>query len=258
MKKDTLASAVDALRTTINALRTDPPKRTEHVDQRLDRMLGMMPLFPDQFLYVVNYSEGKVAYTRGFEEVLGYAGDEVDVEFLYGIWHPDDAPIVARLTQAVIQAMAGLRRPLDPFELTLTVDYRVRKANGQYIKVLRQTAVFDVDEISGKVISTFSLCKDISTIKSSNRIGWQVRGLRSGEVDLRGLVDQLPKLQYRPSEREMDVIRKMAEGKGSKQIASELGISLHTVNTHRKNLLERMGVMNGAAVVNSVIEMGWL
>ena len=99
--------------------------------------------------------------------------------------------------------MAGLRRPLDPFELTLTVDYRVRKANGQYIKVLRQTAVFDVDEESGKVISTFSLCKDISTIKSSNRIGWQVRGLRSGEVDLRVLVDQLPKLQYRPSEREI-------------------------------------------------------
>ncbi|MBP7513405.1 MAG: hypothetical protein KA791_02585 [Flavobacteriales bacterium] len=249
---------VAALRDTIAALRTDPPKRVKYLGKRLKEILGLMPLFPDQFIYVYNYSEGRMLYARGFPEVLGYKNEEVDIELLYRIFHPDDAPIVARINTAVIEAMTRIRRPLDPFELCLTVDYRVRKANGQYIKVLRQTAVFDSDPETGEVISTFSLCKDISTIKSSNSIGWQVKGRGADLLDLNALEDLMPKLQYRPTMREMEVIRKLAEGKSSKRIAHELHLSEHTVAAHRRNLLKRTGLKNTAELVGHVKEAGWL
>lgn len=249
---------VAALRETIAGLRTYPPKRVKYLGRRLKEILGLMPLFPDQFIYVFNYSEGRMLYTRGFPEVLGYTNEEVDIDLLYRILHPDDAPIVARINKCVIEAMTALRRPLDPFELCLTMDYRVRKENGQYVKILRQTAVFDTDEETGEVISTYSLCKDISTIKSSNSIGWQVKGRNLDKLDLSALDDLVPKLQYRPTMREMEVIRKLAAGKSSKRIAEELHLSEHTVAAHRRNLLKRMGLKNTAELVSHVKEAGWL
>ena len=99
-------------------------------------------------------------------------------------------------------------------EMSLSVDHRMRKANGSYVKILRQTAVFEVDKISGKIHSTFSLCKDISTIKSSATIGWQVTGFDM--VTFEAPEHESGRVHYRPTPREMDVVRKLAEGKSSK------------------------------------------
>lgn len=253
-----LDPAVLSLRATILGLRGDPPVPSNGLTEQLDKMIGMMPHFPDHFLYVFNYSEGRIVYQQGFDEVLGYDASEVDIELLYRIFHPEDAPIVARLNENVIRAMSQIRNPESLFSLTLTVDYRMQKKNGRYIKVLRQTAVFEVDKPSGKVISTFSLCKDISAIKTSNSIGWQIRGLDTGKIDLTSLAEYMSRLQYRPSTREMDILRELAKGSSSKQISEILGISVFTVNTHRRNLLVRTASKNAADLVRYAIEQDWV
>jgi DNA-binding NarL/FixJ family response regulator len=73
-----------------------------------------------------------------------------------------------------------------------------------------------------------------------------------------GLAATMAKLEYRPTPREMDVIRAIAQGRKSREIAQELGLCLHTVNTHRRNVIERTGSGNAAAVVRMAIERGWL
>lgn len=217
-----------------------------------------MPLFPDQFIYVYNYKEGRMTFTRGFAEVLGYADAEVDIELLYRIFHPEDAPIVARLNEVLIRTMTQLPVPVQPFDLCVTVDYRMRKANGDYIKVLRQTAIDAIDAETGQAVSTVSICKDISTIKTSIKVGWQVRGSGSDQVDVDLLRPHMPALQYRPTMREMEVVRKLAQGKSSKIIADELHLSEHTVAAHRRNLLKRTGLKNTTELVSMVKEAGWL
>lgn len=214
----------------------------------------MLPLFPGQFLYIVNYTSGTIEHAEGFQRVLGYPDDHVDVPLIYNIWHPDDAPLLARITELTSHNITGLLPPLRPFEVTLTLDYRVRKANGEYIKVQRQTTVFHVDERHDRTVSTFSLCRDISSLKVGDRVGWQWEGRGAGPVIFPDIADQL---DYRPTAREMDVVRKMAAGKPSKLIANELGISLHTVNTHRSNLLERTGSKNAAELIRLCMERGW-
>jgi two-component system response regulator DctR len=47
------------------------------------------------------------------------------------------------------------------------------------------------------------------------------------------------------------------DGKGSKEIATEMGITFFTVNTHRRNLLERTGSKNTAELVNRGMAHGW-
>lgn len=51
------------------------------------------------------------------------------------------------------------------------------------------------------------------------------------------------------TERENEIIKLIAEGFTNEQIAEMLFISKHTVNTHRKNILAKLGVKNTAGIV---------
>jgi DNA-binding NarL/FixJ family response regulator len=51
------------------------------------------------------------------------------------------------------------------------------------------------------------------------------------------------------SEREVQIIKMIADGLTNAQIAEELFLSNHTVNTHRKNILAKLGVKNTAGIV---------
>lgn len=51
------------------------------------------------------------------------------------------------------------------------------------------------------------------------------------------------------SDREQQVIKLIAEGYTNGKIAEKLFLSPHTVNTHRKNIMQKLGVNNTAAIV---------
>ncbi len=51
------------------------------------------------------------------------------------------------------------------------------------------------------------------------------------------------------SDREMEVVKLISEGYTNSQIAVVLHISNHTVNTHRKNIMRKIGVGNTAGIV---------
>jgi len=51
------------------------------------------------------------------------------------------------------------------------------------------------------------------------------------------------------SERENEIIVLIAEGNTNEQIAEQLFLSKHTVNTHRKNIMAKLGVKNTAGIV---------
>ena len=51
------------------------------------------------------------------------------------------------------------------------------------------------------------------------------------------------------SERENEIITLIAEGLTNAQIAEQLFLSNHTINTHRKNIMGKLGVKNTAGIV---------
>lgn len=51
------------------------------------------------------------------------------------------------------------------------------------------------------------------------------------------------------SDREQEIITLIAEGYTNAKIAEKLFLSPHTVNTHRKNIMQKLGVNNTAAIV---------
>lgn len=51
------------------------------------------------------------------------------------------------------------------------------------------------------------------------------------------------------SEREIEIVVLIAEGLTNQQIAEQLFLSNHTINTHRKNIMSKLGVKNTAGIV---------
>jgi putative nucleotidyltransferase with HDIG domain len=75
----------------------------------------------------------------------------------------------------------------------------------------------------------------------------------SGESNGRRHVDPCPL-----SKRELDVLRKLAEGKVYKQIAGELELSTSTVRTHLHNTYAKLGAADRAQAVLTATARGWL
>ena len=61
-----------------------------------------------------------------------------------------------------------------------------------------------------------------------------------------------------PSNRELSVIKLIAQGYASKQIAQELSISFNTVETHRKNLLKRYAIKTSAELIYLATSKKWI
>ncbi|MBK9108642.1 MAG: helix-turn-helix transcriptional regulator [Saprospiraceae bacterium] len=58
------------------------------------------------------------------------------------------------------------------------------------------------------------------------------------------------------SVRELEISKLVVSGKSSKQIASILNLSVHTVNTHRRNIINRVGAKNLAEVLYKLVKIG--
>ncbi len=56
--------------------------------------------------------------------------------------------------------------------------------------------------------------------------------------------------------REKEVLRRIAEGKANKNIAAALKISIRTVETHRSNLIQKLGLKTPASLVKYAISKG--
>ncbi|MBK7426800.1 MAG: response regulator transcription factor [Saprospiraceae bacterium] len=89
------------------------------------------------------------------------------------------------------------------------------------------------DEVQEKVIGAL-IDKDQRNIKATNNAD-------SGDV---------------LTAREKDVLVLLAKGLTSKKISEELYVSTHTVDTHRKNILSKLGVSNSAELVQYALRNG--
>lgn len=58
--------------------------------------------------------------------------------------------------------------------------------------------------------------------------------------------------------REQTVLLQLAQGKSNKQVASELNISVRTVETHRKNIKRKLGISSTAGLTRYALEHGVL
>ena len=57
---------------------------------------------------------------------------------------------------------------------------------------------------------------------------------------------------------EIEIVKLIASGYTTKEIAGQRNVSFHTVNTHRKNIFRKLGVNNASELIMQAIKSGWI
>lgn len=75
-----------------------------------------------------------------------------------------------------------------------------------------------------------------------------------------GALVQSPGSRARPdaTEREVDVLRRIARGFSNREISAALGVSVKTVESYKARAMEKLGLSSRVDIVQLAVERGWL
>lgn len=205
----------------------------------------------NQFFYLFNLKDSANFYVSpNIQRVLGYSPAEVNLVKIYNLIHPDDFEQVLDLTRRMIEI--GYKRiPPKPLHDVFSCDYRMQNASGKYLKVSRSIALFDHNPQTDESIIIGTLT-DISHLRVGDSIHFTYTGQKEQEII--ELLRSVYRVDFTP--REVEILHYISKGYSSKEIAHQLHISFFTVNTHRRNMLQKIKGRNVADLINYAMEQG--
>ncbi|MBB4805801.1 DNA-binding CsgD family transcriptional regulator [Chryseobacterium defluvii] len=189
------------------------------------------------------------------KNVLGYESEELTVDLFMEIIHPDDKPYFLNFEYKVVEFFKSLPLEKVPY-YKVQYDLRLRKKNGSYIRILHQAVQVDYDKEN--YYRTLSIDTNITHIKPEGNPCFSLIGL-DGEPSYYNIQDNFFKKSFDLfTRREREILKEIIEGKTSLQIAKKLFISHYTVNSHRRNIMEKAKVNTPLELVSKSIKEGWI
>lgn len=214
----------------------------------------------DYYYYVFNLANLEMEFvSETMTAIVGLQIPDFTVEYIFENVHPDDKERFIAHEKKVTEFFTQLP-PEKVLKYKVSYDYRLKCNNGAYKWILQQVTTIQTDE-SGAVIRVVGVHTDITHIKTDNKpTGLSFIGL-DGEPSYHNVDIQkdflLPTNQLF-TRREREIIRQIIEGKTSKEIANNLHSSIHTINTHRKNILRKAKCASPTELVSKSILEGWI
>jgi len=198
-----------------------------------------------QFLYVADFLKSEIVYVSpNVKQFIGYDPSEVSLEMIYETIHPADRREAVMATIDAISTLLEMKIT-EPGTVTVNVNFRFQKKDGSYIMVLRQTSAVTVDE-DGHLLQSMAIITDIDHLSKGLGVEGKMVENETGRILYHKKYSEKETLF---SNREREVIRMIATGQNSKEIANSLFISHNTVLTHRRNILSKAELRNTAELL---------
>ena len=168
--------------------------------------------------------------------------------------HPDDEERLGQARSRVYKMEKEIFKAQKGSSLT-SYNLRVRNAAGNYNNLFVQDYMF-YSPIPYKAVFLIQVITNIDWYKMKKDRFHHYAG---NDLSLFKFPDQRlleigPDLSYR----EFEIIRLIESGLSSKEIADKLFLSVHTVNTHRSNILEKSGKSHISDLIYEFKENGLL
>ena len=212
----------------------------------------------DFFFFVYYLPEQRMEFcSESVTDVFGIKPEEWSVNYLLENMHPEDVDPFLQNEKSLMPVL----RSIDPNKLAdykVRYDFRIKDRQGNYKRILHQAITLHNDE-EGSIIRTFCVYTDITHLKQEGRMNVSLININGDKsyYDIKpdgsySLADQAL------SKRELEIVRFLAEGLKSKEIATTLDISIHTVNNHRKKIIQKYGVNSTSEIIQLGLDQGWL
>jgi len=206
------------------------------------------------------FKKEHIFYSPNFGQLLGFDIKQIEEKgqvFLDAKIHPDD--FVALMQNGILLLKLYFQFSSDEkANYKLINEYRILNANNKYVRIIEQHQNLELD-IYGNIWLSLSII-DISPNQDINDgFKSQLLNFVSGEI----IPFQEEKKSGKTvgttlSKRERQILQMVKNGLLSKEISGQLNISLHTVNTHRQRVLEKLGANNSMEAIAYASKLGLL
>lgn len=197
--------------------------------------------------------------SKSVEQILGLDPSATTIQSIIERGHPEDLPFAARAEETALRILSNQIGSDEVRNYKISYCGRLRTRDGSYRMFNHQALVLATDD-ANRVSKVLSIHTDISHITTRNNYKLSLLHLFGGESYLNiDVFDENRQVIGTPSlftEREMQIVRLLAEGKTSVEMAELLGISQHTVKNHRKNILKKADCKTTGQLVSKVLTEG--
>ena len=157
--------------------------------------------------------------------------------------------VILDISMPDLDGLQATRRIRDAVPTTEVVVLTMHESDQMVRRVLDAGAL-------GFVLKS-DLAKHLVTAVKDVSAGKQFLTPRVSDIVLKGFLgnqsDKTGRSQARPTPREIEVIRLLAEGKANKEIALKLGITIRTVETHRAKIMLKLGLHSLTELIHYAI-----
>jgi len=214
------------------------------------------------FFYVFNLRTAQIELVSPMvEDILGIPQEELNINRLLGSVHPEHLEAIQQ-KEFISNNFFTTKIPahlMNKYKLIYT--YKVVTGRGETLNLMHQSMPIHENE-DGNYLYTLNIDMDISdwNIPVTNKISFISRdgsnrsyyNVDAFNPDLEN-ADEEDKLF---SNRELEVLDAVARGVNNQEIAKELGISVHTIDTYRKKILAKSGQRNLTQLIANCVRQG--
>jgi len=219
-------------------------------------MLSWLARVSNSGITLFDSKVGQHLYTSfNFRDILGYDLNAIENEgneYFNNRIHPDDILVLQKNGEYVYGLIDRDLISIDDYKLIN--EYRVLNKDGVYVRVIEQHQVIERD-VDGSLWLSLGVM-DISPDQNDfNGVKSQILNYKTGEIF--SVQNFMEEHEDNPlSTRETEVLRMVGKGLSSKDISAKLFISVHTVNTHRQRILEKLNASNSLEAVKYASGLG--
>lgn len=204
----------------------------------------------DQFFFIADLIEVKILWSSSRSlKMRGIKPGELNPYHVFEATHPDDIERHGKARTKMFN-LANELYMAGQGHFVMSTILKIRNPDGNYPDLLFQLYMFH----SKLPHKSAYLLLVLTRLDSFNRrkhgyhyyVGNNIRHFRYPDDELLMIGDPY-------TDREFEIIRLIKEGFCSELIAKKLFLSVHTVNTHRKNILSKAGMKNMSDLIYDLV-----
>lgn len=182
-------------------------------------------------------------------------------EIIFSRAHPEDLPKIFAYSEYWAIFLSKIE-PKSKSNYVNCIFIRLMNNRENYAWVMIQYLDSFLDD-EGNALYIFTAITDVSHIKHTGEALMTIRDIKNNSSTCircyeQGQLHESSSSNRSITPREQEVLRHIATGLGSKQMAEKMGVSIHTINNHRQNLLRKSGAKSAAELVSYGVMMGHL
>lgn len=168
--------------------------------------------------------------------------------------HPEDYQALNTSQINLVEFM--LNQPIEKRkDFKYISEYRVKKAEGEYVRIIYQCQILELDENGNPwlILGIADLSPNNAPWVSSKL---QIVNFITGETLPLSKFEEKERVGF--TSREKEILLLIRSGMLSKEISEKLSVSIHTVNKHRQNIMQKMNTDNIIGAMEYARKLGLL